>query len=71
MKTRRACVLMGIALVGPAGLAGCSGGPRVVHHGYAADGYGVIDNSPHLPPPTHLLHSETAGDTPPAKSSAP
>ncbi|MFC0501496.1 hypothetical protein [Asaia krungthepensis] len=34
-------------------LTGC--GPRkVTHHGYAADGYGVIDNSPHLPPPDTL-----------------
>lgn len=35
------------------GLSGCC--PRkVAHHGYAADGYGVIDNSPHLPPPDTL-----------------
>lgn len=35
------------------GLTGC-GPRRVAHHGYAADGYGVIDNSPHLPPPDTL-----------------
>ncbi|GBQ94942.1 hypothetical protein ACFFGF_02805 [Asaia lannensis] len=41
------------ALVMGMTLAGC--GPRkVAHHGYAADGYGVIDNSPHLPPPDTL-----------------
>jgi len=40
-------------LVGGLVLVGC--GPRkVAHHGYAADGYGVIDNSPHLPPPDTL-----------------
>lgn len=34
-------------------LSGC--GPRTVpHHGYAADGYGTIDNSTHLPPPDAL-----------------
>ncbi|GBR03794.1 hypothetical protein HW511_12835 [Asaia siamensis] len=47
--TRLAVVL----LVAGAGLCGC-GPQRVAHHGYAADGYGVIDNSPHLPPPDTL-----------------
>ncbi|WP_336947002.1 hypothetical protein [Asaia sp. HN010] len=47
MRFTLALVMAGTAL------AGC--GPRkVAHHGYAADGYGVIDNSPHLPPPDTL-----------------
>ncbi|MCQ9156008.1 hypothetical protein [Acidomonas methanolica] len=41
-------------------LAGCASQPPVKHHGYAADGYGIIDNSPHLPPPDHLMKAQPA-----------
>ncbi|WP_159103496.1 hypothetical protein [Asaia prunellae] len=51
-------LLLAFFMVGVA-LAGC--GPRKVpHHGYAADGYGVIDDSPHLPPPDTLWHPAPA-----------
>ncbi|GBQ12370.1 hypothetical protein [Swaminathania salitolerans] len=44
-----------IVLASGVGLAvsGCAG-HAVKHRGYAADGYGVIDDSPHLPPPSGL-----------------
>ncbi|CAI9119998.1 YgdI/YgdR family lipoprotein [Brytella acorum] len=49
-------------------LSGCATPKQVVHHGYAADGYGVIDNSPHLPPPPHLMQpAQTATPTTPSK----
>ncbi|WP_169852650.1 hypothetical protein [Neoasaia chiangmaiensis] len=44
-------------------LAGCTG-TGAKHHGYAADGYGIIDNSPHLPPPPDLTRPAPAPDKP-------
>ncbi|WP_160171362.1 hypothetical protein [Kozakia baliensis] len=42
------------ALILGALLAGCAQ-HKARHPGYAPDGYGVIDNSPHLPPPANLM----------------
>lgn len=41
-------------------LSGCATSKKVAHHGYAADGYGVINDSPHLPPPPHLMQPAQA-----------